>query len=297
MGYYNINSKKIKRANVFSAECLVYVMKFLQGVKMREKSISTIAEYIDLIKELGEEGFTFFRGQDSFVQHKLLPSLLRRDNDTKNRIYSDKCDKTFLNTFKSRAIAYLNFVPQNDWEWMSTAQHYGLPTRLLDWSQSPLAALFFAVENEYFKNLLAGDNPVVWALNPIILNEKVRCIDDYNIIPNIIDKTETLQRGLHDKYGVGKKSDENIYPVAIICPSSNGRINAQKGTFTLFPLNAKALDDMDDIDDILYKIVLDKDSKEAFKKQLFEMGITYSNIYPELDYICKDIKFEYRKNN
>nr|WP_315021739.1 FRG domain-containing protein [uncultured Aminipila sp.] len=264
---------------------------------MRGKIINSLEEYLTLIKELREEGISFYRGQDSWKQHKLLPALLREDYVTKNRIYSNRCDKSFINTFKSRAVACLNFLPQNEWEWMSTAQHFGLPTRLLDWSQSALTALFFATENEEFEYKDEEDNPVVWLLNPVILNEKVRFIDDFNVIPNIIEKNESLQRGLSDKYGVGINLEEQIYPIALICPTSNGRINAQKGTFTLFPLNAKPLEEMDCIDSFLFKVEIEKSCKREIKKNLFEIGITYSNIYPELDYICKDIKFEYSKNN
>ncbi len=264
---------------------------------MRIKNIGSIAEYIDFIKEIREEGYIFYRGQDSHIRHKLLPSLLREDYNTKNRIFSNRCDKSFINTFKSRAIACLNFVPQNDWEWMSTAQHYGLPTRLLDWSRSSLSALFFAVENEEFEYKEEEDSPVVWCLNPVVLNEKVRFIDDFNVIPNIIEQNESLQSGLLDKYGIGKHLEEPVYPVALICPTSNGRINAQKGTFTLFPTNSTPLEEMEDVDNILFKIVIDRNNKREIKKQLFEIGITYSSIYPELDYICKDIKFEYAKNN
>lgn len=262
---------------------------------MEVKRVETLSQYLEYINKMTQEGYLFFRGQDSYKEHKLLPSLLR-ENESGRKLYSTTCDKVFLNTFKSRARSYLKFVPQNDIEWMSTAQHYGLPTRLLDWSQSPLIALFFAIENTEYQYKDSEDNPVVWCLNPVALNEKLRFIDDYNIIPNIIEKNDRFDSALNEKYGIGVYLPEVIHPVALICPVSNNRINVQKGVFTLFPLNCQPLESFNDIENILFKIVIDRDSKALIKKQLFESGLTYSNIYPELDYICKDIKFEYEKN-
>lgn len=268
---------------------------------MKEYEITSISEYIDIINEIKDEGYNFYRGQDSFEVHKLLPSILRQKVDVDSgsvvKMYDKRCDMAFMNSFKSRAVACLDFIPQNDWEWMSTAQHYGLPTRMLDWSLSALTSLFFAVENENFNYESETDNPIIWCLNPIALNEKVRFVDDYQVIPNIIEESKSLQDGLNEKYGIGKYQGDIIYPVAIICPTSNGRINSQKGTFTLFPLNAKPLEEMENVDEMLCKIIINKSNKAKIKKQLYEIGITYSNIYPDLEFVCKDIKYDYEKNS
>ncbi|MBO8157842.1 MAG: FRG domain-containing protein [Bacillaceae bacterium] len=255
---------------------------------MEEKKVTNVSQFTDALYNLSGEGFSFFRGQGSYKRYKLLPSLLRK-NIQGNRYYSNECDTSFLNIFKTRAIPYINNAPRDDWEWLLTAQHYGVPTRLLDWTQSPLVALFFAVDDN--PEINDDDDPVVWCLNPNTLNSKSPFNGE---IPNLMERSESLlHKWLDEYYALGKFLEEVKYPIALVGPRSNDRVNAQKGVFTLFPLNAQPLEEMNESEEFLYKIIIDNNKKGEVKKQLFELGITYSNIYPELESISKDIVFEY----
>lgn len=72
--------------------------------------------------------------------HKLVNSLTRLGNPY------PKMEENLLKQFKK--YAHRDIVEKNtDWHWLSVAQHYGLPTRLLDWTYSPLIALHFATNN------------------------------------------------------------------------------------------------------------------------------------------------------
>ncbi|MDG4812640.1 FRG domain-containing protein [Hydrogenovibrio sp. 3SP14C1] len=85
-----------------------------------------------------------FRGAaDS--EYDLKPSIGRTtEKHAKNGI--ETLERLIMDEFKRLAAAELDKTPETDWEWLFLAQHYGLPTRLLDWSTNPLVALYFAIE-------------------------------------------------------------------------------------------------------------------------------------------------------
>lgn len=87
------------------------------------------------------DGDYLFRGVAS-VRFLLVPSIGRRRGDV---AYDNRYEMEVFHQFKREALPFLPARPQSDWEWLALAQHHGVPTRLLDWSESPFVSLFFAV--------------------------------------------------------------------------------------------------------------------------------------------------------
>jgi hypothetical protein len=141
---------------------------------INEHSVKSLGEYLTKIKELENSKNLWFRGQASIEQKdgswKLVPKLQRFVSVKKEKEYFIK-ESNLNNDFQSRASIFLESKPDMDDfpSWLTLMQHYGFPTRLLDWSRSPLYALYFAT-SERSENIDSKD-ACIWLLNPGKLNE------------------------------------------------------------------------------------------------------------------------------
>lgn len=113
-------------------------------------SVSILAELVET--HFSSESY-LFRGQAEDLP--LVPKIGR------GSLQADflQQEQQILEEFRLRSRPHLDRMLHNDWELLAIAQHFGMATRLLDWSQNPLAALWFAVAGDPKE----GDHGVVWA--------------------------------------------------------------------------------------------------------------------------------------
>jgi hypothetical protein len=182
-----------------------------------------------------------------------------------------------IKTFKQDAVALLGLPPRTEWEWLFIMQHYRLPTRLLDWTESPLAALFFAVE-EYPR-----EEGVVWCLDPVCLNEKANIRFASSTEIPAFDYDEILTNYLPSR--IASETTSDLQPLAGIAPRNSRRIAAQLGTFTITHRKHVAVEDVGDGCHV-WRLLVPAKKKPAIRKDLALLGFSRLTLFPELDQVA-----------
>ncbi|MCA1050989.1 FRG domain-containing protein [Priestia aryabhattai] len=248
----------------------------LKGNEDKEDSntVYKLSDFMRFIEKLPED-FSLSRGQSG--NYPLLPSALRKDKNG-NKKYSRPSIAYFLNQFKIHSYQYMENPTdiKNEHEWMIYAQHYGIPTKLLDFTNSHIISLLFAVEKAFDEE--EPSDAVVWFLNPQKLNLK-HC-----------ETTKILM--LSEKKEI--KLDDYDGPVVVQGRKLHSRVNSQNGLFVYFQDTETSLEEKIEDEEILRKVVIHKDAKKSILASLYTMGVGFTQIYPELPSVGRDILM---KNN
>jgi hypothetical protein len=143
-----------------------------------EEKPTSFQEYVGLVEkyQATAKKSLWYRGCDD-ASYQLLPSLYRHHTIKKSAELS-VLEKQLMMRFRQRSIPFVSRSLGDDWETFFIMQHYGVPTRLLDWTENPFIALFFAVMNRKFTASGKGNSrllrfkhdAVIWLLDPIAWN-------------------------------------------------------------------------------------------------------------------------------
>jgi FRG domain len=185
-------------------------------------------------------------------------------------------ETTLLTRFKQSAVMLTDRHQSSSFDWMFMMQHYGVRTRLLDWSESPLVALFFAVEQ--IKEFPA-DDAAVWCLRPTALNRNAGIVDktEAQYIPSF----EGEELASYSTESVRQSARIELFPVATIATRNNTRIQAQMGVFTIHHHSKIAIEDVGDKSHVT-KYVIPNVAREYILNELRLLGVTRFSLFPEL---------------
>jgi hypothetical protein len=159
--------------------------------------------------------------------------------------------------------------------WLYLMQHHGLATRLLDWTESPLAALYFAVSEN------PDQDGALWALNPYSLNER-QCGEKGIIGEASAKSLELFVAGL-------LASAPQVERIAAIFNSERtARMMAQHSRFTIHGMKA-GIDQLPDAENHSVVFTIPKNAKSSLVNWLRLAGVRLSTLFPDLDHISADL--------
>src|SRR5713101_3917086 len=110
-------------------------------IERRPRSVPEFLKFVESIQR--KVGYSIWYRGCGRGSLKLVPSLYRHPSKKKSDEFAD-LERQLMTRFRQRSIPYLSRDLREDWEALFFMQHYGLPTRLLDWTENPLIALHFA---------------------------------------------------------------------------------------------------------------------------------------------------------
>jgi hypothetical protein len=206
-------------------------------------------------------------------------------------------EKRLLARFQQRSIPFQSRPLTDTWEWLFVMQHYGVPTRLLDWSESPLMALFFAVTlaqhtlNSQGKPVFNGDTSI-WFLDPEQWNKHAVNLRSFEASTLTTDDANAAAYK-----PIGDIAAMKSLPIAIYGAHNSQRIVAQRGVFVCFGKDTRPMEVMYESEkfpaDCLIKLVIKKGKLPHMYEALKRQGLTDSVVFPDLDGLSREIKREY----
>lgn len=191
-----------------------------------------------------------------------------------------------------RKYAHRSVVESDSiWHWLSVAQHYGLPTRLLDWTYSPFIALHFATANiEKFDT-----DGVIWAVNyvkahlelPGKLRERLE-LEGANVFT-----VEMLSEAVKSLYELAELC-KNEFVVFFEPPSIDDRIVNQSALFSVMSGPSDILSDwLMKRPDIWRRIIIPASLKWEIRDKLDQANVTERVLFPGLDGLNRWLKRQY----
>jgi hypothetical protein len=258
------------------------------------ESVSSIGQFVEWVEDVlarftKSDGYeaAWFRGVGDSA-YPLIPGLYRTDQGQE-----DFSDAELRHEFARRALPLVaERAPRDDWEWYFLMQHFRAPTRLLDWTDAALVALYFAFTSASIGQE-GGPRPAVWVLNPWTLNLKT---EHFGPVGRGWEGIAEYLPPLSPSYTPRNRIPQ--YPIALDPTFTAQRMLVQHSHFTLHGSDPRSLNHMTTelgLNDALFQVVIEADDEylDYMKQILNVLGITETAVFPDLEGLARELRFEY----
>jgi len=236
-------------------------------------TISDLPGVINAAKQAKErlEADLWWRGHAA-ASWKLVPGVYRQGVDP---LYERNINLMFV----QRAGTRRDKCPEwEHWDsWLFLMRHYQLPTRLLDWTESPLIATYFAVSGH------PSESATLWALGPSLLN---KLQSDTKTLWH--PKDRQIRPYFEEAFRDTGRSSFIQKVLAVAAQEVDIRMLVQLSTFTIHGVTTP-LEDLEESDKFLIRFDIPTSAKVGIKDDLAQLGITESRLFPDLEHLASEL--------
>lgn len=240
---------------------------------METVEVDSVEEYLKLIKErkarrMAEGNYEDFLFRGQVTDTPLLPKICRLK--AKGEIID--VERKLLREFKrTNPLLIEQLRPMDDWDYLTLGQHFGLPTRLLDWTNNALTALWFATANTDCHVQEPNEDALVWLL---------------------MSEANDFDLDLEEVHPFDVTETKMIRPRII-----KQRINNQSGIFSVMSTRdlkeKRFMNESDSYNQKLVKIKIARNSFTEIRNDLNTVGVNAFTIFPELEGLCTYLQWRY----
>jgi hypothetical protein len=251
-----------------------------------------IKSFSDVIEIGTTFGKNWFRGHSKEFNN-LIPRIFRSEYRTDiHKLLKPEFEFETIENFKRYAPSIIPNLPEaKDYlSWLFIMQHHAFSTRLLDWSENILVALFFSVIDS------KDDNGELWSLLPYKLNS---CsgfwgipVIDHPILQYLSSEPfYKSKEELMKKYSLNEQPNK---PIAFLPTYFLPRISGQLSAFTIHPepTENNSINELIQDEQYLVRYIIPRKLKNEFEQKLGYLGISYRTLFPDLEGLAKDFKMQ-----
>ncbi len=251
-----------------------------------EHVVGSLTDFLSVTKAIGSASSTgtlWYRGASDST-HELLPRLYRDSRPARELV---DIEHEMLAQFHARSRPYLEHEIQAPWGYVFLMQHYGVPTRLLDWSENAFVGLYFALSVAESKGF--PTDAAVWVLDACAWNAST--FPGMSSPGAALHANDPALRNFEPERDLDQMATS---AAAMHAQYNNPRITAQRGVFTVFGREKHPMEEIFDRssfdDGVLARLRFPQASLEQLYSEVRLLGFRESMIYPDLSGLAIEIR-------